>query len=990
MTEFDRTTLRTGVQNLTNRTDDDDDNGEQWAVVVKPPAEYEDDARVAAERLFSSLHGHGKISFEIHSDGPNVELKIVVEDRQTAETVARICRTELGGHADVREASVPLSGDDPIASAEFGYERDMIFPLNTPMTDDGEVGPLHHVIDSFAEDEIRGVYQVVAEPVEQWTARRSRGLPDSIEEKDERDTEQELKRAGIAMVPVFAVSVWLSPFPFETSLVVGLALLTAATIGEGVRLPQHRTGEELAHEHRERTKSTHGASSSQGKQAETTAEIVTDEAQSAGWRLAVRLAVDGDRNRDRLVTQIKRAYASSVTNQGLTETTVEDDALARLRDRRIARQPMEYLHQILGHGTRREMRAGAAELGSLAYFAGEDGGGSDAREFVNSTSMETTEVAESVPAYSRGSDREELDLDFHMDPDTNVEYGHQQYGTVETNVVEETDGTDDDDHFAGAFGRELIESKREKPKDAIYLGHVEEEQHTREIGVPFGNLDRHIFITGASGNGKSTLLKSICCQHAWAGRGFAISDPHNEFIEELEEVIPDHRKDDIIYVDPGGVHDRVVALNPLDVHADPGSRQYEKVVNGRVSDIIGVLKVSGKMGDKMIPNAKTLLRGMIKSQKKYTLVDMHEMLVEPAKRQAFADRMEAEEQIVAKSARKIAEMDNGDLDALARRLNDWVQSPTCRRIIDNEEASISWKEAVEQNKIILVKNKLADDAMQQLLATLVVQGVWRAAISRPKDDRPLYPIMVDEVDNILTPELDLGTKLADGRKFGVSLTLLTQFPSRIESIKKDVGNNCKTFVSFELPWPDEARPVADLFDCDASQILDITKFHALVQIEADGEKSGPHIMKTFPDYPSIRTEEEAYEEIISPALDRDAREIVEGWDGETATMPIEPEETEDIIDKFLDEVQEGARSGDLESDEHYRLVHEGKANEELRINASRVFDALDLDLEGPSEISARAKKLIDDEESPVTAHSKPSGDINRAIGIDTAMAEISI
>lgn len=1001
MTTFDITTLGSVVQTFDQSNDDIEDDGGQWAVIVRPPEDCET-AREDAERLFADLHGHSRISFEILSDGADATLQIVVNDRATADTIARHSREVLGADARVVPATMPIESDDPIASATFGYEKDAIYPLATTRTSDRDTGPLHHVLDTLAAEEVRGCYQVVAEPVEgDWTERRSRGLPDSIPE--ERDMEMEQRRAGMAMIPTLVVSFWISPWPMETASVVALGLLVAMTVGEGVRLPQQQTGEDLAREHRSKTKDAHGASSTQGKQAEETAEAIIEQSHSPGWRVSVRLIVAGDttadsvRHRDRLVTQIERAYASDVTGQELVATTESGEkareTLERVRSREADQtQPIEHAHRLLAHGTRRSMHVAPFELGSLAYFPGEDGGGGDVRDFVDSDSRETTEVNAAVPAYSREDDREEPDLDFNIDPDSNIEYQHQQYGTIESNVVEEAEGTADDDHYAGAFARELIESKREQPQDALYLGHVEDGQQTREIGVPYGNLDRHIVITGASGNGKSTLLKAICAQHAWAGRGFVVNDPHNEFIEELVEILPAHRKDDVVYVDPGGVHDQVVALNPLDVHADPDERRYEEVVNGRVSDIIGVLKVSGRMGPKMEPNAKTLLRGMIKSQKDYTLVDMHDMLVEPAKREAFADRMEAEGQVVATSARKIANMDNSDLDALARRLNDWVQSPTCRRIIDNEEASISWKEAVEQNKIILVKNKLADEAMQQLLATLVVQGVWRAAIDRPKDDRPLFPIMVDEVDNILTPELDMGTKLADGRKFGVSLTLLTQFPSRIESIKKDIGNNCKTFVSFELPWPDEAKPVADLFQCDKSRIQDIAKFHAMVEIEADGAKSGPHIMQTYPDYPSIRTKAKAQDEIVQPALDRDGVEIVEDWEGDEAVLDDDDEDDEtDLLDEFLAEVEAAVHEGRLEEDQQYRIVHAGKSNEELRINASRVCEAIDIDwLDGPSEVSSRAKELVDDDASAVVAHSKPSGSINRAIGIDSSMAEISI
>jgi hypothetical protein len=75
--------------------------------------------------------------------------------------------------------------------------------------------------------------------------------------------------------------------------------------------------------------------------------------------------------------------------------------------------------------------------------------------------------------------------------------------------------------------------------------------------VPFGltiaDRRRHIYAIGKTGSGKSTLLRNMIVQDIEAGRGLMLLDPHGDLAEELLDLIPTWRTEDVIYVNPAAL-----------------------------------------------------------------------------------------------------------------------------------------------------------------------------------------------------------------------------------------------------------------------------------------------------------------------------------------------------------------------------------------------------------------------------------------------------
>src|SRR5207302_402771 len=61
---------------------------------------------------------------------------------------------------------------------------------------------------------------------------------------------------------------------------------------------------------------------------------------------------------------------------------------------------------------------------------------------------------------------------------------------------------------------------------------------------------KHVHIVGATGTGKSTLLKNLILQDIEQGKGILILDPHGDLIDDVLGRIPESRHEDVIIFDP--------------------------------------------------------------------------------------------------------------------------------------------------------------------------------------------------------------------------------------------------------------------------------------------------------------------------------------------------------------------------------------------------------------------------------------------------------
>ena len=74
---------------------------------------------------------------------------------------------------------------------------------------------------------------------------------------------------------------------------------------------------------------------------------------------------------------------------------------------------------------------------------------------------------------------------------------------------------------------------------------------------------RHILLIGATGTGKTTLLRHLMLSDIYAGSGFALIDPHGDIATEIADSIPPELTGRAVYFDPADLS-HPIGFNPVE------------------------------------------------------------------------------------------------------------------------------------------------------------------------------------------------------------------------------------------------------------------------------------------------------------------------------------------------------------------------------------------------------------------------------------------
>ncbi|MBI1871904.1 type IV secretion system DNA-binding domain-containing protein, partial [Candidatus Collierbacteria bacterium] len=102
------------------------------------------------------------------------------------------------------------------------------------------------------------------------------------------------------------------------------------------------------------------------------------------------------------------------------------------------------------------------------------------------------------------------------------------------------------------------------PSSGLFLGRSIYRGQERPIYISEEDRMRHMYIIGRTGTGKTELLKTMIIQDMRAGKGLCFLEPHGDGIEELLELVPPERAEDVILFDPSDV-ERPIGFNLLAV-----------------------------------------------------------------------------------------------------------------------------------------------------------------------------------------------------------------------------------------------------------------------------------------------------------------------------------------------------------------------------------------------------------------------------------------
>ncbi|HSW97602.1 MAG TPA: helicase HerA-like domain-containing protein, partial [Candidatus Saccharimonadales bacterium] len=122
--------------------------------------------------------------------------------------------------------------------------------------------------------------------------------------------------------------------------------------------------------------------------------------------------------------------------------------------------------------------------------------------------------------------------------------------------------------------------------DTIFAKNTYGERET-PIGLTMDERRRHVYILGATGTGKTTLLQTMIQQDIQHKKGVAIIDPHGDLIEKLLPLIPKTRIKDVILFDPSDI-DFPIGINLLEIPPGLHGSELEKEKDLIASSLVSI------------------------------------------------------------------------------------------------------------------------------------------------------------------------------------------------------------------------------------------------------------------------------------------------------------------------------------------------------------------------------------------------------------------
>lgn len=341
------------------------------------------------------------------------------------------------------------------------------------------------------------------------------------------------------------------------------------------------------------------------------------------------------------------------------------------------------------------------------------------------------------------------------------------------------------------------------------LGRTNFRTERRLFGIRHADRRAHMYLIGATGTGKSTLIENMIRQDMAAGEGLCLLDPHGDLAERVRTAAPDSRQDDLIYLDVADLK-QPYSFNPL----------VGVPVDKRPVTASGILEVFQKVWiDSWGPRLEHLLRNalfaLLDQPAGATFADILRLLDEDDYRREVARHTQSQ---------TVRRFWLREFDAYPERLRRevilpvqnkvgaFLTNPFSGRLLAGAGKPINLRAVMDTGKMLIVnlaRGRLGVDTTA-LVGALLATSIASAAFSRvdvPEDHRADFWFYLDEFPIFATNSFT--SMLAELRKYRVGLTLSHQHLSQLSTDVRDaVLGNVGSLMAFRLGPSDSAVMVS--------------------------------------------------------------------------------------------------------------------------------------------------------------------------------------
>ncbi len=378
----------------------------------------------------------------------------------------------------------------------------------------------------------------------------------------------------------------------------------------------------------------------------------------------------------------------------------------------------------------------------------------------------------------------------------------------------------------------------EEKQQITFFADTEFKNHPAVFGIKDSDRNKHMYILGKTGTGKTTLLKNLVIDDIRKGKGVAVLDPHGDAVDELMNYIPKNRINDVVYFNPS---DPEYAY-PLNILELPNDLQGELLVSG-------IISIFHKLyGYSWGPRLEYILRNVLFTLIKIpgtTLVDVIKILTDQGYRKNLLRKID-DQTILQFWNNEFEQMQDRQkqeaISPIINKVGQFVTSPLIRRVIGHTKSKIKIAEIMDTRKILLCnlsQGRIGEDNAT-LLGSMLITLIQISAMNRanlPEEKRVPFYLFVDEFQNFATESFI--KILSEARKYKLSLTLANQYIDQVSrEIMSAILGNIGTFITFAIGAKDASVVNSEFgIDVEPEDLTDLDRFEVLLRLSIDQKTS---------------------------------------------------------------------------------------------------------------------------------------------------------
>jgi hypothetical protein len=364
------------------------------------------------------------------------------------------------------------------------------------------------------------------------------------------------------------------------------------------------------------------------------------------------------------------------------------------------------------------------------------------------------------------------------------------------------------------------------------------------IGLTTAERERHVYIIGGTGNGKTTMLQYAFIQDMHNGKGLALIDPHGDMAEAMLRYVPEHRLKDVIYFNPDDL-DHPMGLNILELTSGLTGTELRREKNKITESIVSVFRKLFSEDDSGGHRIEYVLRNAVYTAltiEGATLFTVLKLIQNATYRKKITDKLEDEDlkDFWKSELGQAGNMQRVKMSAgVTNKIGRFRSSAAAHLVLGQKKSTLDLDDIINSGKILICnfsKGPLGED-VSELFGVMVLAKLQLASLQRQRvarDNRRPFYLYVDEFQNFAT--VSFTQMLSESRKYKLYILMAEQSTAQQhdQQMVQIIMSNVGSFICFKTSSPADEQMFLPLFEpyITKGEISNLSSFNFYAKLSA--------------------------------------------------------------------------------------------------------------------------------------------------------------